>query len=120
LTAKPALTVLLDQPQGTVKLPVGNYSLAEIWLRKGEAEVGSFGAGKLRVDDRRPTSLLAGGPLTNSVAVKSQGHNLQLNYKLLGADGREYKCPRTDYKHPPEFAIFQGTNRLASGKFQYG
>ncbi len=120
LTAKPSLTVVLDKPQGVVKLPVGNYSLAEIWLRKGEAEVGSFGAGKLSVDGRRPATLVAGGPLTNSVATKSQDHTLQLSYKLLAADGREYKFPRRDDKPPPEFAVFQGTNRLATGKFQYG
>ena len=33
------MTVVLDQPAGTVKLPVGSYSLDEIWLRKGEIEV---------------------------------------------------------------------------------
>jgi len=120
LTAKPAMTVVLDQPAGTVKLPVGSYSLDEIWLRKGEVEAGSFRAGRLSVDARRPASLVAGGPLTNSVEVKSQGHNLQLNYKLLGADGRAYQFPRPDYRHPPEFAVFQGTNRVATGKFQYG
>jgi hypothetical protein len=103
-----------------VKLPVGNYALAEIWLRKGEKDVGSFGAGKLSVTGRRPASLVAGGPLTNSVVVKSQDRTLQLNYRLLAADGREYKLPRRDDKHPPEFAVFQGTNRLATGKFQYG
>lgn len=120
LTAKPSLTVVLDQPQGTVKLPVGNYSLAEIWLRKGEAEFACFSAGKLSVDARRPVSLVAGGPLTNSVTVASQGNSVQLNYKLLGADGRAYKAPQPDYKRPPEFAIFRGTNRLATGKFQFG
>ena len=120
LTAKPSLTVVLDQPQGTVKLPVGNYELAEIWLRKGEAEFACFSAGKLSVDARRPASLVAGGPLTNSVTVASQGNSVQLNYKLLGADGRAYKAPQPDYKRPPEFAIFRGTNRLATGKFEFG
>jgi hypothetical protein len=120
LTAKPAMTVVLDQPQGTVRLPVGDYSLAEIWLRKGEAEAGSFRAGRLNVDDQRPVSLVAGGPLTNCVEVKLQGHDLQFIYKLVGADGRAYQLPRPDYQHPPEFAVFQGINRLATGKFQYG
>ena len=120
LIAKPALTVLLDQPEGTVKLPVGSYSLEEIWLREGEVEVGSFRAGKVSVGDRRAASLFAGGPLTNSVEVKSQDHDLQLNYKLLGADGRAYQFPRPDYQHPPEFAVFQGTNRLAGDKFKFG
>jgi hypothetical protein len=120
LTTKPSLTVVLDQPQGTVRVPVGNYSLDEIWLRQGEVEVGSFGAGKVSVDARRPANLVAGGSLTNSVTVKSQDHSLRLKYKMLGADGRDYKFPRPDYKHPPEFAVFQGTNRLATGKFEFG
>jgi hypothetical protein len=120
LTAKPAMTVVLDQPAGTVKLPVGSYSLAEIWLRKGETEAGSFRAGRLNVDDQHPASLVAGGPLTNCVEVKLQGHDLQFVYKLLGADGRAYQLPKPDYKHPPELAVFQGTNRLATGKFEFG
>jgi len=120
LTVKPAMTAVLDQPEGTVKLPVGSYTLDEIWLRRGETEVVGLNAGRVAVDEQRPASLVAGGPLTNSVEVKSQGHDLQLNYKLLGADGGAYKLPRPDYQHPPEFAVFQGTNRLATGKFQYG
>jgi hypothetical protein len=120
LTAKPAMTVVLDQPAGTVELPVGSYALDEIWLRKGETEVVRLNAGRVTADEQRPANLVAGGPLTNSVEVKSQGFNLQLNYKLLGEDGGAYQFPRPDYKHPPEFAVFQGTNRLATGKFQYG
>jgi hypothetical protein len=120
LTAKPTMTVVLEQPAGTVKLPVGSFSLDEIWLRKGEVEAGSFGAGRLNVDARRPTSLVAGGPLTNSVEVKSQRESLRLDYKLLGPGGRAYQVPSRADTRPPEFAVFQGTNRLAAGKFQYG
>ena len=120
LTAKPAMTVVLDQPAGTVKLPVGSYALEEIWLRKGDTEVLRLNAGRVAVDEQQPASLVAGGPLTNSVEAKSQGENLQFNYKLLGADGGAYKMPRPDYKHPPECAVFQGTNRLATGKFEFG
>lgn len=120
LTAKPSMTVVLDQPAGAVKLPVGSYALEEIWLRKGATEVLRLNAGRVTVDDQRPTTLIAGGPLTNSVEAKSQGQDLQLNYKLLGADGGAYRFPRPDDKHPPEFAVFQSTNRLATGKFQYG
>ena len=120
LTTKPAMSVILDQPQGTVKLPVGSYTLAEIWLRAGEAEVSTFNAGKLSVSEQRPASLVAGGPLTNSVEVRSERDSLRLSYKLLGADGRAYKFPTPDYKHPPEFTVFQGTNRLATGKFEFG
>jgi hypothetical protein len=120
LTAKPAMTAVLDEPAGTVKLPVGSYSLDEVWLRKGVVEVGSFRAGKLSVGEQHPASLVAGGPLTNSVEVHSRGDTLRLNYKMQGADGRAYQFPNPDRKHPPEFAVFQGTNRLAGGKFEFG
>jgi hypothetical protein len=120
LTTGRGQTVLLDQPQGTVKLPVGSYSLDEIWLRQGEIEVLRLNAGRVTLDEQHPATLLAGGPLTNSVDVRSLADSLQLSYQLLGADGGVYKFPRPDYQHPPEFAVFQGTNRLATGKFQYG
>ena len=77
-------------------------------------------AGRVSVDDQRAASLVAGGPLTNCVEVQSQGNALQLSYKLLGADGGAYQLPTPDYQHPPEFAVFQGTNRLAGDKFRFG
>jgi hypothetical protein len=120
LTTQPAMTVVLDQPQGAVQLPVGSYSMSAIWLRKGDTEVGSFRAGRLDIDDQHPASLVAGGPLTNSVGVSSQRDTLQLGYRLVGADGRAYQFPRPDRDHPPEFAVFQGTNRLAADKFRFG
>jgi hypothetical protein len=120
LTAKPATTVLLDEPAGIVKLPAGKYSLDEIWLRKGETEMFRLNAGTVVADEQRPANLVAGGPLTNSVEGKPQGDTLWLRYQLLGADRGVYQFPRPDRQHPPEFAVFQGTNRLATGKFQYG
>jgi hypothetical protein len=120
LTGSRGLTLLLDQPHATIKVPVGTYSLDEIWLRQGEVELVRTEAGKVRVEERRAATLVAGGPLTNSVTVRSEGHDLRLNYQLLGTDGGTYRFAQPDYKHPPEFAIFQGTNRLAAGKFQYG
>jgi hypothetical protein len=120
LTAKPGMTALLDLPAGKVKVPVGTYSVDEIWLRRGEVEVVRLKAGTVTVDSQRAATLIAGGPLTNSVEVRSYRDMLQLNYRLLGADGGAYQLPTPDYQHPPEFAVFQGTNRLATGKFQYG
>ena len=91
LTAEPEMTVVFDQPAGTVKLPVGSYSLAQTWLRKGETELASAGVRKFSVEEQRPASVLAGGPLTNSIQVGSEGYNLLLNYALLGVGGRGYK-----------------------------
>jgi hypothetical protein len=120
LTARPGMTVLLDDPVGTMKLPTGSYTVDEVWLRKGEVEVMRLNAGKVNVDAQRAATLVAGGPLTNSVEVMSQRNALQLNYKLLGAGGGGYQFPRPDYQHPPEFAVFQGTNRLGGDKFRFG
>lgn len=120
LTAKPGMTVLLDDPTGTVKLPTGSYSVDEVWLRKGEVEVMRLNARRVTVDAQRAATLVAGGPLTNSVEVISQGNALQLNYTLFGAGGGAYQFPRPDHQHPPEFAVFQGTNRLGGDKFRFG
>ncbi|MCX6926807.1 MAG: hypothetical protein NT154_26920, partial [Verrucomicrobia bacterium] len=84
LTAKRGMTVLLDKPQGTLKVPVGSYSLDEIWLRQGEVEVMRLKAGTVIVNEGRPASLVAGGPLTNSIGIRSQGDSLLLSYQLVG------------------------------------
>jgi len=113
-------TLLVDQPEGTHKLPVGNYSLAEVWLRKGDLEAVATRAGRVRLDEQRPAVLALGGPLTNSVSLGSRDGALAINYKLLGVNNVSYRLARPDYDHPPQFAVFQGTNRLASGNFRYG
>jgi hypothetical protein len=120
LTGSRGMTLLLDQPQGTLAAPVGTYSLDEVWLRQGDVEVIGSRAGKITVEAQRPLTLVAGGPLTNSVSAGSEQNSLRINYRLLGAGGLTYQLARPDYKHPPEFAIFQGTNRLAAGKFEFG
>jgi hypothetical protein len=111
---------LLDQPAGSQRIPAGKYTLEELWLRQGNTEALRLKAGKIIVDPQQPASLVAGGPLTNSVKVFSRGYDLSLQYELLGADGAAYTLPRPDRSHPPQFAIFQGTNRLAADKFSYG
>ena len=120
LTAKPGMTLLLDKPTGTLNVPIGSYSLDEIWLRKGDFEVMRLNAGKVTVDAQHAATLVAGGPLTNSIEARSARDTLVLLYKLLGADGGAYQFPRPDYQHPPEFAVFQGPNRLGGDKFRYG
>jgi hypothetical protein len=114
------LIAVLDKPEGIVRVPAGSYSVEEIWLRSKGIEVARFRAGRLKVPAGGIASLKAGAPLTNSVSIQSSGHNLVLTYKLLGVDGTEYHFPRRKNERPPEFVIFEGTNRLATGKFAYG
>ncbi len=120
LIEEKGLLAILDDPEGTVRIPVGNYSVPEIWLRSQDIEVAGFDARRVKVRAGETANLKAGAPLTNSVAVQSSGYNLVLTYKLLGVDGTEYHFPRRQNERPPEFAIFDGTNRLATGKFAYG
>jgi hypothetical protein len=116
--------VVVEQPEGAVKVPVGSYSTTKVWLKKGEAEASredrtQFLAGRIIVNEKKPAVLTAGGPLTNSVSVDRRGKYLALNYQLLGAGGA-YQLVNQDRSHPPEFTIYQGDKKVASGKFEFG
>ena len=67
----------------------------------------------------KPAVLTAGGPLTNSVSVSRRGRYLALNYQLVGAGG-PYQLVNQDRSHPPEFTVYQGDKKVASGKFEFG
>jgi len=74
----------------------------------------------ITVDEKKPVVLAAGGPLTNSVSISRHGKDLRLNYQLLGAGGEAYQLARVDRSQPPEFAVYKGDKKIASGKFAYG
>jgi hypothetical protein len=117
-------TVVLTHPGGVVKVPVGNYSPAKVCVKSGDCEaslseqVRSAG-GRLTVSAKRSATLIAGGPLTNSVAVARRGRNLWMNYQLLG-EGGAYELVKQDRSHPPEFTAYLGDKKVASGKFEFG
>jgi hypothetical protein len=115
--------VVLDQPEATVKVPVGRYKTAKVWVKRGDTEAyldGRFQAvGRITVAEKAPVVLLAGGPLTNSVDVMRRGKYLALNYRLTGAGG-SYQLVNQDRSHPPEFTVYQGDKKISSGKFEFG
>jgi len=116
--------VVLDQPGSTARLPVGRYGSSKVLLRKGgvEAYLGiamQGGGGRITISEKAPAVLTAGGPLTNSVAIARQGRKLSLNYQLVGAGGA-YQMVNQDRSHPPEFTVYQGDKKVASGKFEFG
>jgi len=117
--------VVIDQPEPVVKIPAGRYHQPEVWLKKGDAEA-HRDSGPLRsekwfaIDEKKLAVLAAGGPLTNSVSLGRQGKYLRLNYQLLGAGGEVYQSARVDRSQPPEFAVYKGDRKIASGKFAYG
>ena len=116
--------VVIDQPQATVKVPVGHYSGSKVCLRRGGVEAYLDGRtqvamGQITVNEKTPAVLMAGGPLTNSASITRQGRNLSLNYQLVGVGGA-YQLSSQDRSHPPEFTVYQGDKKVASGKFEFG
>jgi hypothetical protein len=43
-----------------------------------------------------------------------------LSYKLLGAGGESYTPRERARERPPQFAIYKGNTKIASGSFEYG
>jgi hypothetical protein len=116
--------VVIDQPQATVKVPVGRYSGAKVCLNRGDVEAyldgrSTVATGRITVAEKAPAVLRAGGPLTNSVSVSRQGRNLSMNYQLVGVGGA-YQLANQDRAHPPEFTVYQGDKKVAWGKFEFG
>jgi len=72
----------------------------------------------VRSDER--ATLAVGGFLTNSVSVTRRGEVLVLSYRLAGQDGSDYSFAPDRPRTEPEFAVYQGDKKIASGKFQYG
>ena len=110
-------------PVGTYG-PAGTYGSAKVWLKKGAAEAYQAertrsSAERITVSEKTPAVLTAGGPLTNSVSVSRRGKYLSMNYQLVGAGGA-YQVVNQDRSHPPEFTVYQGDKKVASGKFEFG
>ena len=116
--------VVLDRPEGILKVPTGFYSGIKVYLKKGEAAAYLARwmpdrAPPVMVSDEGVGKLTAGGPLTNSADVNRWGRYLRLNRKLVGAGG-EYEMVNPDTSHPPEFTVCRGDKKLVSDKFRFG
>ena len=116
---------VLDRPAGVMKIPTGSYGQPSIELEHNGAEAfctpGPFQTGEtLTVDGKTPAALKVGGPLTNSVAASRRGQDLRLDYNLVGAGGEIYQLATQDRSKPPEFAIYKGARKIASGTFEFG
>ena len=113
-------TAIFDAPSGVLRVPLGTYNRTQVRLQKGDNEAfGDFDAA-VTVSDKTVATLPVGGPLTNSVTVSRAGRWLQLSYKLIGISGRPYELVDRGERKAPEFAIYKGDRRLATGKFQFG
>jgi hypothetical protein len=125
LTGGPYL-VCLDQPAGTVEIPIGSYSPSSILLKQGDTEAYQYNstqpvsASWISVKSNAAVVLNVGGPLTNSVTATRDGQDLSLDYKLIGAGGVTYRLVNQNSSKPPTFAIYKNDREIASDSFQFG
>jgi len=114
---------VLPRPGAEVSLPEGDYRVYEIMLRGGH-----FCHGRqipadqqvVRIRGRTPATLRLGAPLRQEVQVTRHGAVLALSYSLVGRGGESYWPARGGNTQPPEFTIYQGQRKLASGTFRPG
>ncbi|MGC8988712.1 MAG: hypothetical protein ACP5MD_01160 [Verrucomicrobiia bacterium] len=119
--------VVLDRPAAVERVPVGNYMLGNVSLKAdGRRAVISSRPQDLaksesvKVQTSGQTTLISGGPLTNSVSIVRRGKTLVFNYELRGQSGMEYRLISDQSIVQPEFAVYQGDRKVASGKFEFG
>lgn len=117
-------TAVLDQPASSVRLPVGQYESYGIRLgnKEGVAYVDRLNHTEAHVivEAGKPSTLAAGGPLTNKVTVARRGDRLALSYRLVGVGGTAYTLGDQSRSQPPKFAVYKEGRQIASGDFQYG
>jgi hypothetical protein len=115
-------TARLVSPGSAVRVPVGNYSGATVWLQSGSALAQAYANydTPLVITTNAPTTLTAGGPLTNCVSVYREGRVLTLSYQLIGVGGALFTRLGIDRGVPPQFAVYHGERRIAFGNFEFG
>ena len=96
---------------------VGRDGVAD--MRELAARLGTASTLPIVLDSTEPAVLQAGGPLTNAVLVLKRGRYLYMQYRLEGVGGH-YQLASQERSHPPEFMVYRGEKKIASGKFQYG
>lgn len=116
------LTALLDNPAGTVAVPVGTYRVEDCILFDEHVR---WGGPRFVEYDRRVSvqsgsaaSLHLGKPLSNTVEVARDRNLLRLDYRLLGAGGERYSY--YNFQRVPSFKIYKGPLPIAAGTFPYG
>jgi hypothetical protein len=106
----------LDNPGESIKLSAGEYQLTEVHLEGGYVSH-SFSRWAT-VDKDKPNVLKVGAPLKQSVRVQRRRNLLVLDYELFGVGGHTYVQARRGT--PPQFTVYSGDKKIASGKFEFG
>ena len=110
-----------NEPNGSIKLPVGAYHIAEIELQGGYISRQynlPKNIGEITVKEGESSVIKLGAPLTQSVKIERRGNSLQLSCKLQGIGGEDYS--EQQRSNAPRFAVYKGDVQIGSGTFAYG
>ena len=104
------------------RLAAGQYTVEEIQISSGPAQATANPFSTLKVVQGQTNRLNAGLPLTAKVTAIRRGDSLRLDYRMVDAGGTAYRLASmgTGTLAKPEFSIWQGKRRVASGSFEYG
>ncbi len=111
-------TERINDPNGIIELPIGEYFLLESHLEGGYICLGNMADIRVTVTENEPAVLKVGMPLKQILEVNRQGRILELNYKLVGLAGESYIDNQRN--KTPGFTIHKGNKIIDSGKFEYG
>ena len=111
-------TERINDPNGIIELPIGEYFLLESHLEGGYICLGNMADIRVTVTENEPAVLKVGMPLKQILEVNRQGRMLELNYKLVGLAGESYIDNQRN--EAPGFTIHKGNKIIDSGKFEYG
>ncbi len=110
---------LLDNPQGVLSLPAGNYRVDDCVLRSQGMPLQFAGSDRtVSVQPGQTTSLRVGLPLSNTIVAARDRNLLRLTYQLVGAGGETYHYG--GLMRLPSFRIYQGPLRISEGSFGFG
>ena len=115
-------TAIIDFPGNTVSVPARTYSKQRVFLDGKEiyAFLYADSQTEISVTQDKITPLKLGPPLNNTVEISRRGSELQLDYQIIGLRGEKYVHLSRSSASRPEFAIYRGKNKIASGSFRYG
>ncbi|MHC4533105.1 MAG: hypothetical protein ACYS6K_04055 [Planctomycetota bacterium] len=75
---------------------------------------------KNSMDAQMSAKYEAAAPLNHTVKIIRSGSALQLDYELLGSDGKKYSLWEINDKSKPTFSIYQDNVKITDGKFEFG
>ena len=120
-----SVLVQLDSPVGAIAVPIGNYSVSDVFLDGGKfgifrAEEFPLESSKITVAEDQSCDLTIGAPLNNTARISRMGNVITLDYELLGIGKEKYEKITQTLTEAPTLSVFKGDRKIASGKFEFG